>query len=306
MKLTDLILENENKPKVIVMAGGGGSGKSTLIDKLPINDLPVLNPDKYVEDQGMSLGKASSMVEKEVEDYINKNKTFIWDTTASNKEKIENLLSQGYDVLMIMVYTHPIISFISNFMRERKLPKASVFSTWQAVYDLIDDYRDMLGDNFLLQVNMREGKYDDMVSSFNRASKRGGKGILDFLDNLTSENPDKYKSTFSTPFEIEDETALTQYKEETKGLNFDESDESLVKQLKRYFMSTYEKKGEGPGRDKMKKKIDTINRTRDRAEERYRKVLDDISRMVNDRSFQEMLKPDSVPSIQSKVKSFLK
>lgn len=307
MKLIQILLEQEQKPKVLVMAGGGGVGKSTLLNQLSIKDIPVLNPDKYVEDEGLPLATASSMVEKEVDKYVQSGKNFIWDTTASNRGKVESLIDQGYDVMMVMVYTHPIISFISNFQRpERSIPKAAVFSTWQTVYDLIDDYKKMLGDNFLLSVNLRDGKYNDLINDFNRASKKGGQGLLTFLDSLTSSDPEKYKSTFSKPYEIEDPDAFQKYKEEVKGLNFDETDESMVKQLKKYFMTTYEKKGEGPGRDRMSKKIDSINSTRDKAEERYRGVLEDISKMVNNPKFQEMLKPDSLPTIKSKVNSFFK
>jgi len=308
MKLVNLLLEEEGRPKALVMAGGGGAGKSTLIKSLNIPDsIPIFNPDKYVEQDDIPLTTASSMVEKEVADAVSKNKTFVWDTTASNKSKIEQLDAMGYDVLMVMVYTHPIVSFLANFDRkERSLPKAAVFSTWQAVYDLIDDYKKMLGDNFLLHVNLREGKYSDLISDFNRAAKKGGKGILTFLDNIISKDPDKYRSTFSKPFDITDPEALAAFKEQTAGLNFTESDESMVKQLKKYFMTTYEKKGEGPGRDRMKKKIDTINSTRAKAEDRYRNVLDDVSKMVNSSGFQEMLKADSEAQIKSKVKNFFK
>lgn len=308
MKLINLILEQEGKPKALVMAGGGGAGKTTLLKSLNIpENIPIFNPDKYVEQDSLPLATASSMVEKEVSDAVSKNKSFVWDTTAANRSKIDELEAMGYDVLMVMVYTHPIVSFIANFDRqERSLPKAAVFSTWQAVYDLIDDYKRMLGDNFLLHVNLRGGKYTDLISDFNRAAKKGGQGILTFLDSLVSKDPSKYTSTFSKPYDIEDPDALQAYKDETKGLNFDETDESLVKQLKKYFMTTYEKKGVGPGRDKMKKKIETINSTRDKAEQRYRSVLDDVAKMVNNPGFQEMLKPSSEAEIKSKVKSFFR
>jgi len=308
MRLVDLLLEQDSKPKALIMAGGGGAGKTTLLNSLNIPDtVPIFNPDKYVEQDNVPLATASSKVEKEVSDAISKNKSFVWDTTASNKRKVETLDGVGYDIMMIMTYTHPIISFLSNFEREeRSIPKAAVFSTWQAVYDLIDDYKKMLGENFLLNVNLRDGKYDKEIKAFNSAAKKGGAGILAFLDNLMQDEPEKYKSSFSRPYEIEDQEALTAFRDETAGLNFTESDESMVKELKKYFMQSYEKKGEGPGREKMAKKIESIKSRRQKAEDRYRNVLDDIAKMVNNSDFQQMLKPDTQSQIKSKVKAFFK
>ena len=36
MKLTQLILEARNKPKLVVMAGGAGAGKSYLLNQLDL------------------------------------------------------------------------------------------------------------------------------------------------------------------------------------------------------------------------------------------------------------------------------
>ena len=134
IKLLDLMLEqDQTKPKAVVMAGGAGAGKSFLIDKLGLISLPMFNPDKYVEDPNHpyhnNLAAASGQVDKDVEAAAETGKSFVWDTTASNPSKVKNLLDKGYDVFMVMVYTHPMVSFISNFSRQRRVPKAAVFST---------------------------------------------------------------------------------------------------------------------------------------------------------------------------------
>jgi len=202
MKLTDLIFEADGKPKAVVMAGGGGAGKSTFLKQVK-TDIPVLNPDKYVEGQDMHLAVASKMVEKEVEEMVAQRKSFIWDTTASNPAKVQGLLEAGYDVMMVMVYTHPIISFISNFQRERKIPKIGVLSTWAGSYSLIEQYRKMLGSNFHLVSNTRGGQYDKEIKGFNAAAQKGGEALKDYLESLGMET----KSTFSKEVDMDKEDA---------------------------------------------------------------------------------------------------
>ena len=52
--------------------------------------------------------------------------------------------------MMIMVYAHPIVSFLRNFKRERKVPAAGVLGTWANVYNLLDEYKKIFGDRFIL------------------------------------------------------------------------------------------------------------------------------------------------------------
>ena len=140
MKLTQIILEQDGRPKVLVMGGGGGAGKSYVLDQIKIpSGVEIFNPDKYVEADNMHLAAASKLVDSEVENAKEERRNIVWDTTAANKQKVLDLIEAGYDVMMVMVYTHPIISFISNFQRDRKIPKAGVVSTWANVYSLVDD-----------------------------------------------------------------------------------------------------------------------------------------------------------------------
>lgn len=310
MKLSQILLEQDGKPKALVMAGGGGAGKSYILGKIDTKGITQHNPDTYVEDpehpMHQNLAAATSQVKKDVLDSIEKGKSFIWDTTGRSIEIAETILDAGYDLMVVMVYTHPIISFLSNFERDRSIPKSAVFSTWQQAYDLIDDYRDLLGNNFVLISNLRGGEYEKKINDFNKAALKGGKGILEYLDSIIAKDPKKYQTSFAKPFDIEDPEALAAYEEEIKGLNIDLDDESMVKQLKRHFMSSWEKKGKGPGRASMEKKKATIERTRDKAEERNTAIMDDIAKMVTSPKFNEMMNPDKESVAIAKANQFLK
>lgn len=306
MKLLKILLEQSTRPKAIIMAGGGGAGKSYILNQLDLSGIQVFNPDPYIEKQGLSLVVASNMAEKEVNQAVEKGQSFVWDTTAGNPSKVQNIVDAGYDVAMVMVYTHPIISLISNFERERSMPANTVLATWNASYSLIEDYKNMLGDNFYLVPNLRGGKYDKEIEEFNRAARQGSKGIEQFLNNLISKDPEKYKSSFSKPFELEDKEALQAYEKEVEDLDFDRDDEGMVKNLKKHFNKFWEK-GKTPPAGSMETKVAAIERDRQKSKDTAEKVGTSISKMLKDRTFQDMVTSgDSLESVKSGLQSFLK
>tara|TARA_Y100000034_G_C6887835_1_gene407853 strand:- start:544 stop:1371 length:828 start_codon:yes stop_codon:yes gene_type:complete len=211
IKLIKLLTEIENKSKMIVMAGGAGSGKSTLVNKFKdaVPDFEIFNPDKYVEDKTSplhnKLTQASMQIDnKDIPDAIAQGKNFIWDTTASNANKmlggtyrrkeVEGILNNDdYDVLMVMVYAHPIVSFLRNFKRERKVPKLGIINTWNNVYGNINRYKSALGDNLVLYQAPAE-EYREEIEEFNRAAQAGE--LEEYFYNLVSQDPGKYASTF--------------------------------------------------------------------------------------------------------------
>mgnify|MGYP003704555281 CR=1 FL=1 len=161
ISLVQLLKEVQSKPKAIIMAGGASVGKSTVLNSISpvIKGFENLNADKYVEDKNSpmynNLSAASSQVrKKDLPNAIANKKNLIYDTTASNLSTLQPVLDElnkaGYDIMMIMVYAHPIVSFLRNFKRERKVPKIGVIQTWNNVYGNIDEYKNKLGDNFVL------------------------------------------------------------------------------------------------------------------------------------------------------------
>lgn len=306
MKLLRILLEQSGKPKAIIMAGGGGAGKSHILNQLGLSGIQIFNPDKYVEKQGINLSAASSMTAKEVQQATEQGESFIWDTTAGNPRSVQAIKDAGYDVAMIMVYTHPIVSFISNFDRqERSIPISAVLSTWKSTYSLIDTYGDMLGDNFYLISNTREDKFKKEIDNFNKAARSGSRGIQTFLDNIKKQDPEKYTSTFSQPYDIEDQEALQAYEQQVQDLDFDREDEGVVKNLKKHFMSFWNR-GKQPPPGSMKTKVAAIDRDREKSKRDSKEVADAISKMITSPDFQQVVSSgDSIQDVKNKLQLFL-
>ena len=307
IKLADLILEASTRPKVIVMAGGAGAGKTYLLNQLNLSSLPQVNPDKYVEDPDHpaynNLGQGARLADNEAEELSDKGTSFVWDTTASNPKKVQSLINKGYDVFMVMVYTHPMISYISNFSRGRNIPGAAVFSTWRNVYQLIADYDKITNGNLAIHVSDRGGKYSKEIEAFNTAAKNGPSGIKDYLERYNEDNGIE-GSTFRKPIELSNQEE-EEFKKHIGSLDYDKEGYGEDRALKKAFKDAYDKNGVGPGLDKMK---DVLKKYRDRKakqDERETEVLDNIADMLFNEKFQKLLQHSTPKEIDSKVQAFL-
>ena len=307
IKLTDLILERKGRPKVVVMAGGAGAGKSYLLNQLNLSSLPQVNPDKYVEDPDHpaynNLSQGARLADREAEDLADSKTSFVWDTTASNPKKVKELIDKGYDVFMVMVYTHPMISYISNFSRKRNIPGAAVFSTWRNVYQLIKDYDKITNGNLAIFVSDRGGKFDKEIKAFNTAAKNGPSGISDYLQKYNEKN-NIGGSTFRKPIELSAQEE-EEFKKHIGSLDYDKDGYGEDRALKKAFKDAYDKNGVGPGIDKMK---DVLKKYRDRKtkqQERETEVLDNIADMLFNPKFQSLLQHSTPAEIDSKVQAFL-
>jgi hypothetical protein len=311
ISLVQLLREVQGNPKAIIMAGGAGSGKTYLLNQLGLDSLLNLNPDKYVEDPDHpyynKLGPASSQTAKDAMAATEDKISFVWDTTASGKgfqKNLDTILSKGYDVYMVMVYAHPMISYISNFMgRDRNIPASAVFSTWRDVYSKIEDYNRKLKGNLSVFVSDRGGKYKKEIEGFDTAAKNGAAGISDYLERYNKEN-DTGKSTFRQPYEMSKQEEQEFYNA-VKNVDYDTSDYSEDRALKKYFTDWYRIKGEGPGDDKMNKKVASHRKTTQNNAEEAKQVLDDIADDLYDPTFQAKLKHSTPQEIDQKIKQFL-
>lgn len=201
IKLLDLLMEAKGQKKAIVMAGGAGVGKSTFVKKirpdLQKNGWVELNADKYVEDPESdmfnNLAKASNRIDKiDLPETVKSGKNFLYDTTASNVDRILSIRDNGYDVMMVMIYTNPIVSFLRNFSRERKVPTVGVLSSWNNIYKNIDTYKKAFGNNFYLVQTSMTPEEEKMVKEFEKAFKQNK--LKEFFENILSSG--QFKSTF--------------------------------------------------------------------------------------------------------------
>lgn len=204
IKLTELLKEAIGTPKAIIMAGGASVGKSTVLNSISsvVKEFENLNADKYVEDKDSpmynNLSAASSQVrKKDLPNAIANRKNLIYDTTASNLGTLQPILDElkdaGYDVMMIMVYAHPIVSFLRNFKRERKVPSVGVIGTWANVYSLLEDYKNIFGDNFVLVSSPASSPEEfKEIENFEKAYESGD--LHKYFSDLTSSG--QFTSTF--------------------------------------------------------------------------------------------------------------
>jgi len=307
MKLSQIILEAKDRPKVVIMAGGAGVGKSTLLNKLELGSLPIINPDKFVEDPEHpaynNLSQGARLADQEAEELSSNKESFVWDTTASNPKKVKELLVKGYDAFMVMVYTHPMISYISNSKRERKVPSAAVFSTWRNVYQLISEYSKMLGGNIAIYINDRGGEHNKEIEAFNTAAKNGPQGIKEYLQKYNQQHSFE-GSTFFKPVEMSQEEE-EEFKRAVADVDYDRDNRSEDKAVKQAFLKSYQANGVGPGDDKLRdvvKKYRTAKEKRDKNED---DVLENIAEMLFSPVFQELLQHSTPQEIDQKVQEFL-
>jgi len=310
IKLSDLILERQGRPKAVIMAGGAGAGKSYLLNQLDLDSLEQFNPDKYVEDPDHpyynNLGAASSQVNKDVDAAADEKTSFVWDTTASGvkfDQNLDKLLKAGYDIYMVMVYTHPIISYISNFSRERNIPAPAVFTTWRNAYQKIGEFKKKLKGNLSIFVNDRGGQYKKEIEAFNTAAKNGPAGIKDYLEKYNEKN-NIGGSSFFKPVEMSDQEEQ-EFMKAAANVDWDKDNRSEDKAIKNAFLKSYKKIGTGPGEDKLRDAVKKYRESKEKRDKDHEAVLDSIAEMLFSPMFQELLQHSSPQEIDQKVQAFL-
>ena len=188
IKLYDLLMEQINNPKAIILAGAPGAGKGFILRGLDLGGLKVLNVDNiFIEKlkqanvsldlknatpderskQAKEMAAANKEFKGDLQDTIEGKKSFILDGTASSYNttaKLKNQLDKaGYDVFILYVYTDLERSLSQNQDRfkksngkDRSLAPAIVMRTWLSVTKNWLPYKQMFGDNFISVANTLE------------------------------------------------------------------------------------------------------------------------------------------------------
>ena len=188
IKLYDLLMEQINNPKAIILAGAPGAGKGFILRGIDLGGLKVLNVDNiFIEklkqanvsldlknatpDERSKQAKEMAAAYKEfngdLQDTIDVKKSFIFDGTASSYNttaKLKNQLDKaGYDVFMLYVYTDLERSLSQNQDRfeksdgkDRSLAPAIVMRTWLSVTKNYEPYKKLFGNNFVSVANTLE------------------------------------------------------------------------------------------------------------------------------------------------------
>ena len=185
IKLYDLLMEQINNPKAIILAGAPGAGKGFILSGLDLGNLKVLNVDNTYIDllkkanvsldlknatpeerskQAKLMAAANKEFKGKVASTIQGKESFILDGTAASVKQTTELKQQleeaGYEVFMLYVYTDLERSLKQNQDRfeksggeDRSLAPAIVMRTWLSVTKNFMPYKNLFGNNFVSVAN---------------------------------------------------------------------------------------------------------------------------------------------------------
>ena len=181
IRLIDLLLEINNQPKAIFLAGPAGSGKSYISKQLIPSTMQVINVDDTYEELlkksglGMKqkdftpdelsqaaklMGQAQSVTREKYTKALELLQNVVIDGTgAASKpllKKKAELEALGYKTFMLMIYVSPLTSLQRNAERDRSLMPSIVLRTWRDVNQNIDTYKKEFGEDFILINNNPE------------------------------------------------------------------------------------------------------------------------------------------------------
>ena len=182
IKLYDLLMEQVNRPKAIILAGAPGAGKGYILSGLDLGNMPVLNVDNtYIDNlkkanvsldlknaspeerskAAIAMADANKQFKGKVKDTIEGRESFILDGTAASVKKTQELKNEledvGYDVFMLYVYTDLERSLKQNQNRfeksggkDRSLAPAIVMRTWLDVTKNYEPYLVMIANSIFI------------------------------------------------------------------------------------------------------------------------------------------------------------
>jgi adenylate kinase family enzyme len=186
IKLVDLLEQVQGKPLAILLAGAPGAGKGSILKDLDLSNLKTFNLDDTIsalsKTDGFTLNQKAADAEdrskfmkamaqatkklkgEQIPQAIANRDSFVLDGTSASQNQTVKLVNQlekeGYDILMLYVYTDLETSLKRNQERfeksggeDRSLLPGAVLSTWKDVTKNFKPYQDLFGDNFVSVAN---------------------------------------------------------------------------------------------------------------------------------------------------------
>ena len=185
ISLYNLIKEQIEKPKAIILAGAPGAGKGYVLSGLNLDGIKILNVDNsYIEllkkanvsldlknagpedrsKAAIAMAAANKEFKGKVAATIEGKESFILDGTAASIKQTANLKKEleetGYEVFMLYVYTDLERSLKQNQGRfektdgeDRSLAPGIVLRSWSQVTDNFKAYKAMFDSNFVSVAN---------------------------------------------------------------------------------------------------------------------------------------------------------
>ena len=204
MKIHDILEahleEGPNDPhifKAVFLAGGPGSGKSYVANKLlsgtglkSVNsdeiyeylaqkqDLDLSDPDVVASPQGQETReRAKQLTKKREHMYLDGRLGLIIDGTGKDVAKVSqtsyDLKALGYDTMMLFVNTSEDVAQQRNQARARSVPAEMVSKMWRQVQDNIMKFQQLFGAaNFHVVDNSGGLEDPDRAENFREVEKK--------------------------------------------------------------------------------------------------------------------------------------
>jgi adenylate kinase len=205
-------INDQNIFKAIIMAGGPGSGKGFVLDKVLAQSdaisafgAKIINSDDFFE-RGLlkrDLGLKLDLIPEEVRDRVraigkatansklsnvlNGMLPVVLDGTGKDKNKIkgqkEGLENLGYDVSLIFVNTSLPVALERNRKRKRSLSDKATEELWQKVQDNIGAFQTIFKNKFHIVDNTKMLEGPELKKFSDRLYKIGKKALTTPLKN---------------------------------------------------------------------------------------------------------------------------
>tara|TARA_R110002020_G_scaffold90534_5_gene220450 strand:- start:454 stop:1188 length:735 start_codon:yes stop_codon:yes gene_type:complete len=202
-------INDKNKFKAVLIAGGPGSGKSFIVDKMfagmgvnLVNSdiafehlLDAQNISKAIDpknvkqfDKQMELrGHAKKLTKKKMNFWLDGMLPVIIDGTGKDFDKIKKqkkmLEDIGYDTGMVFVNTSLDVAKERNKLRARKVPEDIVTNSWKEVQENMGKFQKEFNGDFVIVDNSKSLDKDEVVKLGSQLHKSARKLILSPLKN---------------------------------------------------------------------------------------------------------------------------